>query len=106
MANSGLKGEWKRTSWGPSLLPVIGWKIWYGDGSICHSGMCSWADAPREGVQVTRLYHGGRYSTIADGSDEYTLPGETETKLGEEIDLDVYAGILKTAKADDWRPQQ
>lgn len=107
--NSGFGGAWFATTpeWWASLQaasgPIRGWKIWYADGSTADSSTFAWADAPATGVEVVMVYHDGGYRNIVRGRDEYTLPGESATKLGLEIPVERYREILDIAMADEWR---
>lgn len=105
MANSGKHGEWFATTpefWAQIPLPIIGWKVWYADHVVACTEQ-SWSDAPRAGVQVLMIYHPEGRRTVVCGRDEYTLPGETVSKLGLEIEIETYHAILKSAMADVWR---
>lgn len=103
MANSGPNGAWRRDDWKPRL-PIVGFIVWYGDGSVFSSAHGDWEDAPREGVQVIRFFHPDGFTTMTDGFDEYVHPGKARTLLGAEIEYQKYEQILKAARADSWRP--
>ena len=81
--------------------PIIGWKIFYADGSTANT---DWESAPREGVQCILVYHPKDRRNIVRGRDEYTLPGEKATKLGSEIEHKTYLEICRQALTDTWRP--
>ena len=104
MANSGPNGEWLVSSenW-PGELPVIGWQIWYTGGHDIRSSEMSWEDAPTHGVQVVVAHHPGGRRTLCNAKDEYTFPGHTVTKFGEEIDFNEYQSIYLRAIKDSWR---
>lgn len=106
MANSGHNGEWRAWShedWTRIVRDVAHWSVWYSDGSVVRSTEMSWADAPRDGVQVVMVvYDDGRRLKISN-RDEYTMRGEAATKLGEEIEFDKFSAILQTAMRDKWR---
>ena len=69
-----------------STLSVIGWCIYYSDGSTFSSEDGSWAQAPADDVQVLEILHPPPYRTIDHGVDEYRLPGESIVKLGRWMD--------------------
>jgi hypothetical protein len=104
--NSGPHGAWFATTpdfWAQVRLPIVGWKLWYADGLTVTSQDVPWADAPRQGVEVLMVYHPNGYRTIVKGRDEYTFPGEAESKLGLEIDRGVFEAMQRAAMADSWR---
>lgn len=105
--NSGPDGTWFATTptwWARLPMPVIGWKLWYADGSTVDSTQQTWAAAPAEGVQVLMVYHPRGYRTVVRGRDEYTHPmGHGGSKFGLEIGADAYHAILARAMADPWR---
>lgn len=102
MGNSGQDGTWRIDRWKPGL-PLLGFKVWYGDGTTFDSSQGPWAGAARVGVQCVKFLHEGGRSTFTDGYDEYTCPGETVPLLGLEIDWDKYIGIIEEARRDAWR---
>lgn len=111
MANSGPNGEWWPMPVGfwDELLrkggPILGWSIWYADGTVVRSTEMSWEAAPRLGVQVIATYHGSSKGVNWHSHfDEYCMPGEETTKLGLEIDFATFMAILRAAEADPWRP--
>jgi hypothetical protein len=104
---SGPGGEWLRTDedfWKRVRLPIIGWRLWYADGSTTCSAECSWQDAPREGVQVLVVHHPENRRTIVKGRDEYVLPGETSSKLGLMIEREQFERMQGEAQTDPRRP--
>lgn len=103
---SGPNGTWFATTpefWASMRLPLVGWKLWYADGLVLDSTHVRWAAAPAEGVEVLMAYHPDGYRTIVTGRDEYTWPGERESKLGLEIAPEAFTAIQRAAMADDWR---
>lgn len=46
----------------PSNTPLLGWKIYYGDGSVASSKDYSWADAPDQNVQIIVFYYDRTYT--------------------------------------------
>jgi hypothetical protein len=103
---SGAGGTWKsNVDAFPNMLPIIGWKIWFGDGTSVNSFDETWNDAPKENVQVVCYYHGKGYRTFSSGCDEYALPSiSSETKLGKLIPDEEFAIIKSRAMSDEWRP--
>ena len=107
MHGSGPNGAWFATDdafWARVTQPIVAWKIWYAHGSQRDSTTCTWANAPKVGVQVLMVYHPGGRRTIVKGRDEYTLPGESESKLGLMIDREEFEQMQLDAIADSWRP--
>ena len=107
MAGSGPDGSWFATDagfWSRVRAPIIGWKLWYADGFAWCSAECSWEEAPRTGVQVLMIFHPGGLRTIVNGRDEYTLPGETASKLGLLIERERFERMQAEAMVDEWRP--
>ena len=85
-----------------SLLPIIGWRIWYGDGTVADSRRVSWADAPVEGVQVIAMYHEGGRKTLTSGLDTYAMPGEYWEKAGAWIDDEAFDAMYAAAFGSTW----
>lgn len=103
MALSGPGGTWRRSDPDAVEYEVTGWSVWYADGLVARSSSWSWDLLPRNGVQVVMLTHeGGRRTRIAN-CDEYAIPGQTRTLLGEEIAWEEYVRISDEAQADGWR---
>lgn len=64
------------------------WTIWYGDGSIVTSATSSWADAPRDNVQVVMVYRDGdRGRMAACGADSYVLLEDRQEVWGVDLPL-------------------
>lgn len=103
MALSGPGGTWRRSNPSAVARPITGWAVWYAGGLVWHSGLNSWADVPRKGVQVVMLQHGDGRRTRLANFDEYEIPGETRTLLGEQIDFAEYEDICDRAQRDEWR---
>jgi hypothetical protein len=108
--NSGINGEWFATTpeyWARVIAasgPIIGWQLWYEDGLWCASDLTPWHGAPRRGVQVLVTHHPGGLRNLTTGRDEYTLPGESKSKLGLEIYELSFNEIVADALRDTWRP--
>jgi hypothetical protein len=103
---SGPDGTWKTNADAfPNMLPIIGWKIWFGDGTSVNSFDQSWEGAPKENVQVVCYYHGRGYRTFSSGCDEYFNPSISgESKLGKLIGDEDFEVIKRAAESDEWRP--
>lgn len=102
--NSGHNGEFRAMSdddYAP-LPPMTGWKLWYEDGAAFSSDAHGWDELPVHGVQVLMTYH-GRGRQIWTGWDSYVIPG-SDTKLGKEIDPEVFESISLVARDDAWGP--
>jgi hypothetical protein len=50
------------------------------------------------------VYHPNGRRTIVKGRDEYTLPGESTSKLGLMIDRERFERMQWGALIDEWRP--
>ena len=37
-------------------MKIVGWQLWYADGSSISSAESTWEDAPQSGVQVLKRY--------------------------------------------------
>ncbi len=81
--------EWTaRANIDPST--ILGWYIWFADGSFYSSRHHEADDIPNDGVQVARIFHlrpesdtpETIYSYLLIGCDPYRLPGATEAKAG------------------------
>jgi len=102
---SGKHGEWLTNQAAmETMLPVIGWKIWYTDRSTWCSDTSKWDGAPSGGVQQVAYFHPGGLKTLSGGIDEYFYPGSTHTKLGE-LTTDERAEEMRLAALNDtWSP--
>lgn len=101
-----------------SNAPFVGWKIWYGDGSVFSSSMGRWEDAPNENVQCIIIYQEidtPKTRLRLRGSDHYDFDGERfyksnnvndlpgiSIKNGKLIDNETFAEIIKLAKETPW----
>lgn len=52
-------------------MKVIGWRIWYADGTSISSRESSWEDAPDDGVLFVMVYRDGGYRMTMLGNDWY-----------------------------------
>lgn len=76
-------------------LPVVGWRLYYGDGSVVSHLDCSWADAPSENVQVLEQLHDpAPYRTLTYGDDEYRLTPDSEVKFGAWMDAADFEALV------------
>ena len=50
-------------------MKVIGWRVWYADGSKYDSASTRWENLPGDGVLVIMLYFDNKTRRIMDGSD-------------------------------------
>lgn len=75
-------------------LPVVGWRLWYGDGSVASSVDTSWDDAPDQDVQVLEVLHPAPYRTLTYGVDEYRLPGTVSVKFGAWMDEQEFYALV------------
>lgn len=87
---------------------LLGWKLWYADGSTVSSEESTWEDAPQHGVIALVRYwlSGGR--EVVNGPDLYTrergdclkLIWPPEIKVGALLPNDEYAALAKLVYAD------
>lgn len=52
-------------------MKVIGWRVWYADGSKYDSATTRWSDLPNDGVIVAVLYFDDKTRRVMDGSSWY-----------------------------------
>lgn len=81
-------------------LPVIGWRITYGDGSTFTSDNGSWDDAPGKNVQILVHLHEPPYRTFEYGLDEYRLTPDSEPKFGKWMVLEEFEALVAEALAE------
>ena len=108
---------------------IIGWKLYYGDGSVVSSKEKEWTDAPSENVQVLIVYFAETYEiwrdTNGDGvgdqleTENYRdmyfgydyfwqfgngqsaqVPENAEVKLGKELEQSEWRAIYNQALED------
>ncbi len=72
--NSGPGGAVKIGSWDGLSLPVIGWRVWFSDGSSASSGQREWSELPRGGCLAVVVYHSEGRRTRMISSDWYPPP--------------------------------
>lgn len=76
------------------MLPVIGWRLWYGDGTIVSSDQSSWDAAPDQNVQVLEWLHEPPYRTLCYGEDEYRLTPDATPKFGRWMELSAFEQLV------------
>ena len=86
---------------------LIGWKIWYGDGTVLTSDFNKWIDTPQKNVQVVKLFYSsdsGFESNLYHNQEYYILDSllevAKEIKLGKGINRDIFDKILLMAEND------
>lgn len=85
------------------MMRVLGWRLWYGDGSTYSNRDGSWADAPADNVQALELAHEPPYRTLVYGIDTYELEGEPAVKDGRSLpDAEWEALRLRLNEATPW----
>jgi hypothetical protein len=82
-------------------LPVVGWRLYYSDGSTFTSADGSWADAPASDVQILVVFHGDGYRTFSHGDDFYFMPGKGAVKVGAWMDFDEYEALVARALSEE-----
>lgn len=55
------------------MAKLIGWKIWYDNGSVFSSSQGEWKDAPVDGVQIVVEYYDDETKKIHIERDYYIL---------------------------------
>jgi hypothetical protein len=76
------------------MMPVVGWRLWYGDGTTFDSGQGSWDQAPAQNVQVLEYLHEPPYRTLSYGEDEYRLTPESAPKWGKWMDEAAFHALV------------
>jgi len=86
---------------------LIGWKIWYGDGTVLISEFNKWEDTPQKNVQVVKLFYkgdNGIESNIHKNQEFYFLNDLLDVpqtiKMGKSINADKFYDILELAELD------
>lgn len=85
------------------LLPIIGWRIYYGDGSVFTSADGSWDDAPSEDVQILEYVHAEPYHTLCLGEDEYFLTPDSSVKYGKWADTAWFESLRESVVNAGWQ---
>lgn len=78
-------------------LPVLGWRLVYGDGSTFSSDDGSWDDAPSTNVQVLEYLHEPPYRTFTYGEDEYRLTPDHSPKFGAWMEESAFHALVALA---------
>lgn len=102
--------ESMRKDWGNNSL--VGWKLFYTDGSTITSAEMSFNDAPQNGIQVLIKYYkrekGGYSREVQNGLDLYVLYSDQaeqldlppDIKKGENLTNQRFEELLALARAD------
>lgn len=78
------------------MLPVIGWRLWYSDGSFVASDQMSWEQAPDTDVQVLEIFHDpAPYRTLSYGVDEYQLSPDSTVKFGRWMNREAFEALVE-----------
>ena len=84
------------------MIKIIGWKLWYGNGTTFSSLQGSWEKAPDQDVQVLMIYYdkkdgmGRSCRRVFSGSDYYFKDGDN---FGESFDdINLVKGVVKYGK--------
>jgi hypothetical protein len=77
------------------MMPVLGWRLHYGDGSIFTHLDGAWEVAPSENVQILEYLHEAPYRTLAYGHDEYRLTPDSAVKFGNWMDLAAFEAMVE-----------
>lgn len=96
---------------------IVGWKIWYGDGTTACSSEDEWERCKADNVQVILLYHNGNPDSAINAGEkadvlfarmyagkhdpsEYSLTGSTHIKTGDWLPDGEYEAMRVKAQAD------
>ena len=104
------------------MKTAIGWKLYYGDGTIVSSLQRSWPEAPSDNIQVLSVYfaetyrihrdgewHKEHYRDMYFGKDYYwqfgngqvaQVPKGAEVKLGRELESNEWRKLYERARKD------
>ena len=104
------------------MTDVIGWKLYYGDGSVVSSKESDWAVAPSDDVQVLSVYFDRAYKIWRDGEEHEEhfrdmhfgkdyywqfgngqaaqVPQEANVKLGRELPQTEWRALYNRALQD------
>lgn len=78
-----------------SSLPIVGWRLWYGDYQTFSHTDGSWDQAPSSNVQVLQYLHEPPYNTLTYGEDEYRLTPDASVKLGAWMGEQEFDALIK-----------
>lgn len=102
---SGPAGDWMTNLPGVrSMLPVVGWKIFYSGGGEVSSDQCLWNSAPIDRVLVVVFFHENGLRTLSLGCDEYFLDETSRSKYGLLVSDEEMEATRLRALRDEWRP--
>jgi hypothetical protein len=76
------------------MLPVLGWRLYYGDGSTFSHLDGEWEQAPHGDVQVLEYLHAEPYRTLVYGEDEYRLTSAHSRKFGKWMDEAAFYALV------------
>lgn len=86
---------------------LIGWKVWYGDGTVLTSEFNKWIDIPQKDMQIQKLFYKGKNGievNIHKNQEYYLLNDLLEIpmtmKIGKSIDSDKFYDTLELALRD------
>lgn len=90
---------------------LVGWKLWYADGSTVTSAQSTWNDAPQHKTIALHRYWSNGAMEIVTGDDLYTrerkdaleLEWPPSVKVGHQMSNDEFAALCKIIYADDER---
>lgn len=80
-------------------LPVIGWCLYYSDGSTFTNEQGDWDSAPSDDVQILKVLHEPPYRTFTYGYDTYQLTPESSVKLGRYMNEEAFYALVEKAYA-------
>lgn len=87
---------------------ILGWKIWYTDGTVYSSAEREADDLPDDEVQVVKVYHHLKgdgdhiYTLRFIGNDPYWLPGATRSKRGTWVSDEEHNRFHKESGSVGW----
>lgn len=86
---------------------LIGWKIWFGDGTVLNSKFNLWEKCKQENVQVVKMFYksdDGIEANIHHNQEYYLLDDllkiPPQIKTGKGIKREVFDDILEAATRD------
>lgn len=77
-------------------LKMVGWAVYYSDGSKYTSEDGSPDTAPTGGVEVVEVVFDGGYRAASTEDDFYQLPGGSKTLFGEMMDDVAYSSLVES----------
>lgn len=86
---------------------LIGWKVWYGDGTVLTSEFNKWIDIPQKNMQIQKLFYKGKNGIEVNvhKNQEYYLLNDLlqipmSMKIGKSIDPDEFYDMLEEAEKE------